>query len=74
MALPREAGRGKGMAGKGDEQPRRGAVMRYPATAEKGDEMICSGTVMLSDDLSRDAKAKKSNCNAKKFIYACFAC
>lgn len=48
--------------------------MRYPATAEKGNELICSGTAMFSDDLSRDAKAKKSNCNAKKFIYACFAC
>ena len=39
-ALGADAVADKGMAGKGDEQPRRGAAMRYPATAEKGTELI----------------------------------
>lgn len=75
-ALPREAGRGKGMAGKGDEQPRRGAAMRYPATAEKGekthgDALICSGKAEYRRAGSSKGKEKQLQCEE---IHLCLFC
>ena len=75
-ALGADAVADKGMAGKGDEQPRCGAAMRYPATAEKGekthgDALICSGKAEYRRAGSSKGKEKQLQCEE---IHLCLFC
>jgi hypothetical protein len=52
----------------------RWTVLNGLAKARHSLEMLSFAKAWYSTEMMGKAKAKKSNCNAKKFIYACFAC